>query len=52
MVKHLIVLVGSLAASTIAFADNRVTGQVTDVTSQPLRDATVLIWEDQRQRPR
>jgi hypothetical protein len=43
MVKHLIVLVGSLAASTVAFAGNRVTGQVSDVTAQPLRDATVLI---------
>jgi hypothetical protein len=43
MVKHLIVLVGSLVASNLAFADNRITGQVTDPSAQPLRDATVLV---------
>lgn len=44
MLKH-VVLVGGLLASVtgLASADNRITGQVTDLSLQPLRDATVLI---------
>jgi len=42
MVKHTIVLVGCLASS-VAFADGRLAGRVTDLSDQPVKDASVFI---------
>jgi len=43
MLKHLVLVGGLLASARLASADNHITGQVTDLALQPLRDATVLI---------